>query len=256
MCLCFVCWGERAWTGAVVLAAVVVAVLAPAVVVAVLAPAVAADLLAVALIGFASFAFALSLRSSPLPSGSPTTAGYPLHTFVYGVGWHPVDLGAGLVLLAFGSWLVPRTIGAHSGLARRNSELLARVRRLTVTRCRIGLLMCPVRDGWRPRAVPRQPREHDQPHQPQTCSRICKLTGRIMASGRVRGSMVHKSLPIARILPAVSRGTARAALQGPPGHHGARESRRPAGYGDIMICNSPKYVPGGTPTTFAAAMGA
>jgi hypothetical protein len=95
MCLCFVCWGERAWTGAVVLAAVVVAVLAPAVVVAVLAPAVAADLLAVALIGFASFAFALSLRSSPLPSGSPTTAGYPLHTFVYGVGWHPVDLGGG-----------------------------------------------------------------------------------------------------------------------------------------------------------------
>jgi signal transduction histidine kinase len=38
------------------------------------------------------------------------------------------------VLLAFGAWLVPRTIGAHSGLARRNSELLARVRRLTVTR--------------------------------------------------------------------------------------------------------------------------
>jgi signal transduction histidine kinase len=125
MCLCFVCWGERPWTGSVVLAAVVVALLAPA---------VAADLLAVALIGFASVAFALSLRSSPLPQGSPTTAGYPLHRFVYGLGWHPVDLGAGLVLLAFGAWLVPRTIGAHSGLARRNSELLARVRRLTVTR--------------------------------------------------------------------------------------------------------------------------
>jgi signal transduction histidine kinase len=125
MCLCFVCWGTRPWTGSVVLAAVVVALLAPA---------VAADLLAVALIGFASVAFALTLRSSPLPQGSPTAASYPLHTFVYGLGWHPVDLGAGLVLLAFGAWLVPRTIGARSGLARRNSELLARVRRLTVTR--------------------------------------------------------------------------------------------------------------------------
>ena len=105
-----------------------------AVVVVLLAPAVAADLLVVALIGFASVAFALTGRSSLLPQGSPTTEGYPLHTLVYGLGWHPVDLGAGLVLLAFGAWLVPRTIGVHSGLARRNSELLARVRRLTVTR--------------------------------------------------------------------------------------------------------------------------
>jgi hypothetical protein len=86
MCLCVVCWGERPWTGSVVLASVVVALLAPA---------VAADLLAVALIGFASVAFALCLRSSPLPQGSPTTAGYPLHTFVYGLGWHLVDLAAG-----------------------------------------------------------------------------------------------------------------------------------------------------------------
>ncbi len=125
LCLCVVCWGERPWTGSVVLGAVVVVLLAPA---------VAADLLALALIGFASVAFALSLRSSPLPSGSPTTAGYPLHRLVYGLGWHPVDLGAGLVLLAFGTWLVPRTVGARSGLTRRNTELLARVRRLTVTR--------------------------------------------------------------------------------------------------------------------------
>jgi signal transduction histidine kinase len=37
-------------------------------------------------------------------------------------------------MLAFGTWLVPRTVGAHSGLARRNAELVNRVRRLTTTR--------------------------------------------------------------------------------------------------------------------------
>ena len=31
MCLCFVCWGARPWTGTVVLAAAVIALLAPAV---------------------------------------------------------------------------------------------------------------------------------------------------------------------------------------------------------------------------------
>jgi hypothetical protein len=31
-------------------------------------------------------------------------------------------------------WLVPRTIGVHSGLASRNRELLSQVRRLTATR--------------------------------------------------------------------------------------------------------------------------
>jgi signal transduction histidine kinase len=118
-------WGARPWTWTVAAAAGVIALLAPT---------VAADLLAVALIGFASVAFALFERSSPLPSGSPTTAGYPLHRFVYGIGWHPADVVAGLVMLAFGAWLVPRTIGVHSGLARRNHELLSRVRRLTITR--------------------------------------------------------------------------------------------------------------------------
>ena len=118
-------WGSRPWTWTVAAAAGVIALLAPA---------VAADLLAVALISFASVAFALFQRSSPLPSGSPTTAGYPLHRFVYGVGWHPADLAVGLAMLAFGLWLAPRTVGLHSGLARRNHELLSRVRRLTMTR--------------------------------------------------------------------------------------------------------------------------
>ena len=126
MLVCFVYWGMRPWTWAGVVAALAVALLVPA---------VAADLLAVALIGFASVAFALFLRTSTLPPGSPTTVGYPFHSVVFGDGPpHVVDLTAGLVMLAFGAWLVPRTVGVHAGLARRNSELLNRVRRLTVTR--------------------------------------------------------------------------------------------------------------------------
>jgi signal transduction histidine kinase len=126
MCVCFVCWGARPWTWTAVPAAATVTLLAPA---------AAADLLAVALIGFASYAFALFNRDSTLPPGSGTTTGYPFHSVVFGGGLpHAVDLAAGLLMLAFGAWLVPRTIGAHSGLARRNSELLNRVRRLTITR--------------------------------------------------------------------------------------------------------------------------
>ena len=126
MCVCFVYWGARPWTWAVVLAAAAVTLLAPV---------VAADLLPVALIGFASCAFALVGRTSTLPSGSGTTAGYPFHSVVFGDGPpHAVDLAAGLLMLAFGAWLVPRTVGIHAGLARRNSDLLNRVRRLTVTR--------------------------------------------------------------------------------------------------------------------------
>jgi signal transduction histidine kinase len=126
MLLSFVCWGARPWTWTVVLAGTAVALLAPA---------LAADLLAVALIGFASCAFALFQRDSILPPGSGTTVGYPFHSLVFGDGSpHAVDMTAGLVMLAFGAWLVPRTIGARSGLARRNSELLNRVRRLSTTR--------------------------------------------------------------------------------------------------------------------------
>ena len=70
-----------------------------------------------------------------MPSGSGTTAGYPFHALLF---THSVpnlfDLAAGLVMLAFGVWLVPRTIGPRSGLAKRNTELVRRVRRLTATR--------------------------------------------------------------------------------------------------------------------------
>jgi signal transduction histidine kinase len=45
-----------------------------------------------------------------------------------------IDATAGAVLVLFGLWLVPRTIGVHTGLAKRNSELSSRVQRLTATR--------------------------------------------------------------------------------------------------------------------------
>ena len=126
MLVCFVCWGMRPWTWTVVAAALAAALLVPA---------VAADLLPVALIGFALYWFALVQRTSILPPGSPTTVGYPFHSVVFGDGPpHVVDLAAGAALLALGAWLVPRTIGVHSGLARSNRELLNRIRRLTITR--------------------------------------------------------------------------------------------------------------------------
>ena len=126
MLVCMVYWGIRPWTFGVVLAAGAIALLAPA---------VAADLLPVALIGLACVAFGLIGRDSVLPQGSGTTDGYPLHALVFGDGLpHVVDLSMGIVMLAFGVWLVPRTIGAHSALTKRNSELVSQVRRLTATR--------------------------------------------------------------------------------------------------------------------------
>ncbi len=119
-------WGIRPWT---------VLLIAVAGAVAVLAPAVAGGLAAIALIGFASCAFALFLRASTNPPGSGTLRGYPLHSVVFGTGFpHAVNLTAGLVMLACGVWLVPRTIGGRAALARRNHELIGRVRRLTVAR--------------------------------------------------------------------------------------------------------------------------
>jgi signal transduction histidine kinase len=126
MLVCIGYWGIRPWTIAVVPVAMAMALLAPA---------VAADLLAVALIVLGANAFALAKRGNVLPQGSGTTANYPFHSLIFGGGGaRAVDLTAGFVLVAAGAWLVPRTIGMHAGLARRNSELVSRVRRLTATR--------------------------------------------------------------------------------------------------------------------------
>ena len=45
-----------------------------------------------------------------------------------------IDATAGLALVLFGLWLVPRTVGVHTGLVKRNSELSNRVAKLTATR--------------------------------------------------------------------------------------------------------------------------
>jgi signal transduction histidine kinase len=45
-----------------------------------------------------------------------------------------VEVAAGVALLLFGGWLVPRTIGMHTRIMRRNGELSTRVRTLTATR--------------------------------------------------------------------------------------------------------------------------
>jgi signal transduction histidine kinase len=122
-------WGVRPWT---------VLLIAVAATVALLVPSVAAGLAAIALIVFASGAFALFMRNSTSPPGvSPGSImrEYPLHSVVFGPGLpHAVDLVAGLLMLACGVWLVPHTIGGRAGLARRNRELIGRVRRLTVAR--------------------------------------------------------------------------------------------------------------------------
>ena len=44
------------------------------------------------------------------------------------------EVAAGVALLLFGGWLVPRTIGMHTRIMRRNGELSTRVRTLTATR--------------------------------------------------------------------------------------------------------------------------
>jgi signal transduction histidine kinase len=44
------------------------------------------------------------------------------------------EVAAGVTLLLFGCWLVPRTIGMHTRIMRRNRELSGRVKTLTATR--------------------------------------------------------------------------------------------------------------------------
>lgn len=115
-------WGVRPWTLTALIAATAITLLVPV---------VAADLLPVTLILLGGFAFTLLGYDS-----DRSRSNYPLHTLVgNGSGW-PVmfDLSAGLVMVAAGVWLLPRTLGAHTALARRNAELLGRVRRLTATR--------------------------------------------------------------------------------------------------------------------------
>jgi signal transduction histidine kinase len=125
-----------------------------------LAPAVAADLLPIALINlgvqwiigavtlargdggvpaglgglltsFQSIAAATNYRGSGahfLIIGSPATSAPDMTTAAV------INATAGLAVALFGLWLVPRTIGVHTGLVKRNSELSSRVAKLTATR--------------------------------------------------------------------------------------------------------------------------
>ena len=125
-----------------------------------LAPTVAADLLPIALInlGVQWVIGAVTLARGDI--GVPTGLGGLLTSFqsiaattnYQGSGAHfiitggsaspPPDMtsvavinaAAGLALVLFGLWLVPRTIGVHTGLVKRNTELSSRVDLLTATR--------------------------------------------------------------------------------------------------------------------------
>jgi signal transduction histidine kinase len=128
-------FGVRPWTIAAVVAALILVVKWPQ---------VAADLVPLALVAFAVRGFALAASWQSLAPGGPgPLAGPPGQAVMYGallVDSRPMALLAGAeasAFLAFGAWLVPRTIGAHMRtlLARDpDPDLAGRVQRLTETR--------------------------------------------------------------------------------------------------------------------------
>ena len=128
-------FGVRPWTVAAVVAALIVVVRWPR---------VAADLVPLALAAFAVRGFALAASWQSLAPGGPgPLPGPPGPGVMYGpllVHSRPMALLAGVeasAFLAFGAWLVPRTLGAHARtlLARDpDPDLAGRVQRLTETR--------------------------------------------------------------------------------------------------------------------------
>ena len=125
-------FGVRPWTVAAVVAALIVVVKWPR---------VAADLVPLALAAFAVRGFALAASWQSLAPGGPGPLPGP--GVMYGallVDSRPMALLAGVeasAFLAFGAWLVPRTLGAHARilLARDpDPDLAGRVQRLTETR--------------------------------------------------------------------------------------------------------------------------
>jgi signal transduction histidine kinase len=124
-----------------------------------IAPAVAADLLPIALInlGVNWIIGAVSLARGDVaaPAGigglltsfksiaaATNASAYSTHFIIVGTPGSATDMApvavidaaAGLALVLFGLWLVPRTVGVHTGLVKRNSELSYRVEKLTATR--------------------------------------------------------------------------------------------------------------------------
>ena len=125
-------FGVRPWTVAAVVAALVVVVKWPR---------VAADLVPLALAAFAVRGFALAASWQSLAPGGPGPLPGP--GVMYGallVNSRPMALLAGVeasAFLAFGAWLVPRTLGAHARILLApdpDPDLAGRVQRLTETR--------------------------------------------------------------------------------------------------------------------------
>jgi signal transduction histidine kinase len=138
-------FGVRPWTVAAIIAAVIITIRWPK---------LAADLVPAILVGFALCGFIVASRWIPGSLGTTRVAVRgagaflgPLPTPAPQITWFgavpvdslPTSLLAGVeasVLLAFGAWLFPRTIGAHvhGRTPGQTAELAGRVQRLTETR--------------------------------------------------------------------------------------------------------------------------
>jgi hypothetical protein len=120
------------------------AVVALAAVAALLAPVVAADVAAAGVVCLGLYAAILTgwmvlafyqLTGNPFYRGAGLVGINPVSSvFITGSGSGVVlDVATSALVLGFGVWLVPRTIGVHSGLVRRNAVLAGRVSRLAET---------------------------------------------------------------------------------------------------------------------------
>jgi len=121
-------FGAHPWTIAVIIAAIIIVIRWPV---------IAADLVPVVLAVLAAYGFLIAANWQDAPA-----AIYP-HAMPYGMVWvngPKSALAAGAeasVFLAFGAWLVPRTIGAHLRtvfVRVPDTDLAGRVQRLTETR--------------------------------------------------------------------------------------------------------------------------
>jgi signal transduction histidine kinase len=110
-----------------------------------LAPAVAADLVAAGVVCLGLYATVLTgwmilaffqVTGNALYS-RPGLIGFNSFSepFITGTGQGVLlDMGTSTLILGFGLWLVPRTIGVHAGLLKHNAALASRVTTLTETR--------------------------------------------------------------------------------------------------------------------------
>jgi len=112
---------------------------------ALLVPAVAADLAAAGTVCLGLYAAVLTgwmilafygVTANPFYNGASLVGLNPFSSVFLASGGSGVllDVVTSTLLLGFGVWLVPRTIGVHSGLVKRNAALAGRVTRLTETR--------------------------------------------------------------------------------------------------------------------------